>query len=107
MSPVVDMTGTYLFFGFGGGVRDIVRLAILMSSSRFSSQSGLAGAVFRLPGYALVSVSSKYPIVSGKVLKNKVPSQASANIRSHEYIPYSQNMAFAWSFGIQLRHSRK
>jgi hypothetical protein len=86
---------------------DIVSRDILVSSSLFSSHSGLAGAVLRLPGYALVVVSEKYDIVSDIVLKKSEPSQASANIRSQEYIPYSPNIAFAWRSGISERHSRK
>lgn len=85
----------------------MVRRAILVSSSLFSSHSGLAGAVFLDPGYALVVVSEKYTIVSGVVLKKSEPSQARANIRSHEYIPYSPNIALARRSGTSERHSRK
>lgn len=59
----------YFFFAFGGGVSSNVSLATRMSSSGISSQLALAGAVFLLPGYALVVVSSKRFTVSGKVLK--------------------------------------
>lgn len=96
-----------IFLFLVGEVNDIVRREILVSSSLFSSHSGLAGAVLRLPGYALVVVSEKYDIVSGVVLKKSEPSQASANIRSQEYIPYSPNIAFVWRSGTSDKHSRK
>lgn len=103
-----DMRETYfLFFGFGGGVSESVRFTIRMSFSRFSSHSGFTWAVFLLSGYAFVSMSSKYSIVSGKVFRNNVLSQARAKRRSQEYIPYSPNIAFAWRSGIHSRHSRK
>ena len=105
----IDEICNYLqiFLFLVGGMSDIVRRDILVSSSLFSSHSGLAGAVLRLPGYALVVVSEKYGIVSGVVLKKSEPSQASANIRSQEYIPYSPNIAFAWRSGTSDKHSRK
>lgn len=82
----IDETCNYLqvFFFLVSDVSDMVSRDILVSSSLFSSHSGLAGAVFFDPGYALVVVSEKYDIVSGVVLKNNTPSQARANIRSQE-----------------------
>lgn len=48
----------FFFFGFGGGSFSRVNCIISASCSGFSSQSGLTGAVFFEPGYALVSLSS-------------------------------------------------
>ncbi len=79
----------FFFFGFGGGRFLSVNCTISAISSLSSSQSGLTGAVFRDPGYALVSVSSKRWSVSGVVLRKRVLSQMSPKILHSLYTQYS------------------
>ena len=102
----VSLSYGYCFL-FGDGIRAIVSPAISAMSIRSSSHSGFTIAVFLLHGYALVSVSAKWWSVSGNVLKKSILSHARANIFSHEYIPYSQNIFRYERSGTRERQSRK
>ena len=100
----------FFFFGFGGGSFSRVYLTISAIFSLSSSHSGFTCAVFFDPGYAFVSISSKRCIVSGVVLRNRVPSQTSPNIRPSLYTQYSPIIGLKVILGtresVSVRNSR-